>query len=133
MITYFEKHRVFAVYLPLAAYWIFMFIATSVSVETLPTPRVSDKLLHFGAFAVLGFLLDLAARVQKKNRWISANHFVFTYVVILLYGAFDEIHQYFIPGRFPDYMDWIADMAGGAFGVLSLHLFLLIDRKFVKD
>lgn len=132
MIAFLEKHRVYTVYVPLAVYWIFIFMATSVSVDTLPTPRVSDKLLHFGAFAVLGFLLDLAARVQKKNAWIRANHFVFTYVVILLYGAFDEIHQYFIPGRFADYMDWLADMAGGAFGVLSLHLFIMIDNIRLK-
>lgn len=133
MISFLEKHRVYTVYLPLAAYWIFIFTATSVSVDTLPTPRVSDKLLHFGAFAVLGFLLDLAARVQKKNVWISANHFVFTYVVILFYGAFDEIHQYFIPGRMADYMDWLADMAGAAFGVFSLHIFFLLDKRFVRE
>lgn len=127
-----EKYRIYLVYVPLTLYWIFLFIATTVSVETLPTPRVSDKLLHFAAFAVLVVLLDLTARIQSKNPWIKSNHFIFTYVLIMIYGAFDEIHQYFIPGRSADYMDWIADMAGAATGVILLHLFLLLDLKFVE-
>jgi VanZ family protein len=31
-----------------------------------------------------------------------------------LYGAFDEIHQMFVPGRSPDILDWIADTTGAA-------------------
>lgn len=29
-----------------------------------------------------------------------------------VYGAFDEIHQMFVPGRTPDILDWVADTTG---------------------
>lgn len=29
-----------------------------------------------------------------------------------LYGALDEWHQSFVPGRTPDATDWLADVAG---------------------
>jgi len=131
MIQLIEKNRVYLVYVPLTLYWLLLFAATSIPGSDLPAMRLSDKLLHFGAFSVLGFLLDLTARVQNKNTWIRKNNFVFSYVVILIYGALDEIHQYFIPGRSADYMDWLADMVGALFGVLLLNLVLSIDQKLV--
>ena len=34
-----------------------------------------------------------------------------------LYGASDEWHQYFVPGRSCEFGDWIADTAGGALAI----------------
>ena len=34
--------------------------------------------------------------------------------VASLYGITDEWHQYYVPGRFSDVMDWIADTLGAA-------------------
>jgi VanZ family protein len=39
-----------------------------------------------------------------------------------LYGAFDEIHQWFTPGRSPDVHDLLADFLGATAGVLVVLL-----------
>lgn len=73
----------------------------------LPGPELPgvDKVAHFGAYAVLGWLLVRAADH-------SAVPLVAGALLGLLYGATDEIHQMYVPGRSPDVMDWFADAAG---------------------
>jgi VanZ family protein len=39
-----------------------------------------------------------------------------------LYGASDEVHQSFVPGRAADPLDWVADSAGAVAGVLVFNL-----------
>ena len=61
-----------------------------------------DKVVHFGAYAVLGVLLAYGA-VQSRLplRW--------PVLIGLAYAASDEIHQAFVPGRSPDVADWTAE------------------------
>jgi VanZ family protein len=66
-----------------------------------------DKVAHFGAYALLGWLLVRAADRSLLPLTVGA-------VLALLYGATDEIHQMYVPGRSPDVMDWVADAAGVA-------------------
>jgi VanZ family protein len=67
----------------------------------------SDKIIHFILYFILGGLL---ARAKLK----SASHAGNAVLVALggVYGVLDEWHQSFVPGRTPDAMDWLADMAG---------------------
>lgn len=53
-----------------------------------------------------------------------------TIIVASLYGAFDELHQMFIPGRNAELLDWLADFLGVCFGVLFAKFILF---KFSKD
>lgn len=78
------------------------------SQPTVPAPAVSgiDKVAHFVAYAVLGALLT---RTRLPFAWM-----VFAGC---LYGATDEVHQMFVPGRFPSVLDWVADALGTLFGV----------------
>lgn len=73
----------------------------------LPTVDVPsfDKVAHFGAYALLGWLLLRAAERTPLPLWVGA-------VLGVAYGATDEIHQRFVPGRSPDVLDWFADAAG---------------------
>jgi VanZ family protein len=41
-----------------------------------------------------------------------------------LYGVFDEIHQYFVPGRHADGLDMLADIGGGLLGAALMFLLL---------
>lgn len=72
-----------------------------------PGPEVVglDKVLHFGAFAVLGLLLARAC--DRTGVPLAA-----AIVLGLLYGASDEVHQMYVPGRSPDPLDWVADALG---------------------
>ncbi len=67
-----------------------------------------DKVVHALVFGLLG---TLAARTQPRSRWWWG------IVVASLYGAGDEWHQSFTPGRSVDFMDWIADTSGAALAV----------------
>jgi VanZ family protein len=70
-------------------------------------PRIPhfDKVAHFGAYALLGGLLAFATDRARLSVAVAV-------VLALAYGASDEIHQMFVPGRSPDVLDWAADAAG---------------------
>jgi VanZ family protein len=76
---------------------------------TLPGPEVPyfDKVAHFGAYALLGALLAFAAERSRLPMAAAV-------ALGVLYGASDEIHQMYVPGRSPDVLDWFADAAGVA-------------------
>lgn len=78
----------------------------------LPAPEVPyvDKVLHFGAYAVLGACLAFAAHRSSLPMALAM-------FLGAAYGASDEIHQVFVPGRSPDVFDWVADAAGVAAAV----------------
>lgn len=79
---------------------------------TLPLPPLfpnADKLMHFGAYAVLGFLFS----------WASGVGVFWSVIFSSLYGISDEFHQSFVPGREVSAWDWLADSVGGLAGALS--------------
>jgi VanZ family protein len=83
----------------------------------------SDKVAHFLAYAVLGALL---AHAVTRTGWPLA----LAYALGIAYGASDEIHQYFVPGRSSDVVDWVAD----ALGVLAaVALYQWMRRRAWRD
>jgi VanZ family protein len=94
-------------WLPAAAWAATLFWLSSR--PTLPGPEVPylDKVAHFGAYAVLGALLAWGADRSRVTLAVAV-------VLGVLYGASDEIHQMYVPGRSPDVLDWAADAAGVA-------------------
>ena len=81
---------------------------------TYPFPHF-DKAIHFLLYCTLGATLALG------RRW-GGDHL--PHLLLLaggwLYGALDEWHQSFVPGRSPEFGDWIADVAGVTVGYLLL-------------
>jgi len=75
--------------------------------------HVSDKAHHVFAFVVLGLLLRLSYTIK------------YGYALLLLigYGGFIELSQYFTPTRCADYQDIIADTIGSFIG-LKLYKYL---------
>ena len=76
---------------------------------------VPDKLIHFMLYLALGGLLARAKWVSETELWHA-----FLLVAGFGYGAVDEFHQSFVPGRTPDFTDWIADVMGIASGYLAV-------------
>jgi VanZ family protein len=94
-------------------------IFTGSSISGLPDPGVPDKFAHFWEYAVLGVLV---VRAVAGPGWLSPTFFL-TLVAVLIcaaYGASDEGHQLFVPGRHCDVWDLAADVsgAGASAGVL---------------
>jgi len=73
-----------------------------------------DKLFHAGAYGVLGLLVSYALGVSSRRAALVA------VALSSLYGASDELHQYFVPGRSCDVFDWLADTSGAAVAVAML-------------
>lgn len=81
-----------------------------------------DKVAHFGAYLVLGFLLA-AGRGEPVQ-------VVRTILYGTAYGFLDELHQSLVPGRMSDIRDLAADSLGVTVGVL---LFLWIRTHLSKS
>jgi VanZ family protein len=98
-------------WVPAAAWAALLFFLSSR--PSLPSPDVAhfDKVAHFGAYLVLGGLLAFA--VDRAGLPL-----VVAVVLGSAYGASDEIHQMFVPGRTPSVADWVADTAGVLTAVL---------------
>jgi len=73
--------------------------------------HLPDKALHFAVYSVLGATL-------AHGRFHAAPGVPHAGMVALgtLYGATDEWHQAYVPGRTPSVGDWAADVAGVAVG-----------------
>lgn len=78
-------------------------------------PEGSDKVIHFTIYALFAietlWVLRLTRlRHQKINLELAAA------LIVSLYGASDEVHQLFVPGRSSSIFDWMADTTGGFAG-----------------
>ncbi len=97
-----------------------IFFVSSVPGDQLPG-HFWDKLVHLLVYAGLGvlFLVPLAdARLSGVTVKAAAT----AVLLSVLYGAFDEVHQSFTPGRSPDVRDLLADALGAALGVAGVWL-----------
>lgn len=79
--------------------------------------HVSDKVVHFVLFAVLGGALGFGRQWSGGNvpHWLVI-------CVGMLYGAMDEWHQALVPNRVPSLADWYADVSGVLLGYLLVTL-----------
>jgi len=112
-------------HLPPIFYAILIFTLSSLSTLPKPLPDFSlqDKLLHFFEYSVLGWLIWNSAR--KWN--VRMSHFPLLFIAIIIgiiYAASDEVHQYFVPGRYCDIYDLLADTVGLAAGAVLSYIFL---------
>jgi len=105
-------------------YWVIIFTATTIPVDGLPKFfDAQDKFEHFAAYFILEILLALTLHFQDKYSALKLKPILFSLLFLSLYAALDEIHQYFIPGRYADVLDWIADVIGGAIAIFLLRMF----------
>lgn len=114
-------------WLPPLLYMALIFAVSSMKQPPLPMPKFEwlsiDKLYHFIEYAILSVLLTIAflnappQRFPKKWIWVTVA------IISILYGASDEIHQAFVPGRFATIADWVADVFGSVAGVYLVYLY----------
>lgn len=88
---------------------------TSIPNPHVPMPTGGDKWAHLIVYAILGVLVARAAELTPRRMLALAT----IILGISLFGAIDEAHQAFIPGRFPAVDDWMADTIGGAIGATA--------------
>jgi VanZ family protein len=107
--------------LPLLLYMGLIFFASSGPISSPTVAAVPDYLLHVAAYAVLYVLAfrafhdGLSVRPDRGSYWLPA-------VVAVLYGASDEFHQSFVPGRIASMLDLLSDSAGAVLGMYLVRL-----------
>ncbi|HID40173.1 MAG TPA: VanZ family protein [Calditrichaeota bacterium] len=73
--------------------------------------ELSDKLIHFLVFGILGWLTARGLNRCTMDR-IQKHYLLIAGVVTIIFAASDEWHQSFVPGRYADWLDWLADTLG---------------------
>jgi VanZ family protein len=112
--------------LALAVYWIALFVATHIPIDRVPRAVGSaDKIAHLAAFAALAFLF--ATTWQLSAGHLMTRHLVWSWIVIAIYGGFEEITQPLV-GRVASVVDWLADVTGAALGLV---MFVVV-RRFLQ-
>ena len=107
-------------WLPVIVFCLLIFIQSSRPFpDLIPAFSFIDKLLHFTAWTLLGFLFF---RAYHGNSPFSHRKDLLIWISFLsaaLYGVSDEIHQHFVPSRTADILDILADVAGSLCGALG--------------
>jgi VanZ family protein len=112
------------VVLLLSAYWIVIFAGTHVPGTVLGGSLASDKLVHFAAYAGLGFLLASVINGLQPS-W---RRYLLAGIILACYGVVDELGQIPIPGRTAELGDLVADGLGAATGLTAHRLVVLVWR-----
>jgi len=79
-----------------------------------PLWDLMTTLEHVAEYTILGGLLYVGFRSLGGKTKEKA--FTLAVLAASLYGASDEMHQYFVPNRYCDIKDFLADSAGGFIG-----------------
>ena len=91
-----------------------IFFASSRSHVAAPDIANFDKVAHFSVYGLLATLLVRLGRGPLAV-WLAL-------LATSLYGASDEWHQYFVPGRSCELGDWVADTTGAALAIALYRL-----------
>mgnify|MGYP001092992528 CR=1 FL=1 len=83
---------------------------------SLPTFGVTDLVVHALMYMPLAVLVFRALELSNP-RMAIAGLVVYAAAICVAFAAFDELHQYPIPGRFADVRDWLADCVGIGVGL----------------
>lgn len=77
------------------------------------------KLAHFAEYACMGVLLYVIWR-----QWLSKGKRLYLLILswVFVSAALDELHQWFVPGRYASIADVLLDTCGGAAGMLLMIL-----------
>lgn len=97
----------------------------------MPAFAHADKAAHLAAYAVLASLYLFALSPVMRSR-----PFLMGLLAVILtasYGAADELHQSFVPGRDCSFADWVADVVGGSLAVGSWAIVRKVRMTHVPD
>jgi len=84
---------------------------------------LADKYVHFIIYFGLCLLFFYSLKNQSKFIKLQEYPLTFSLIFTSLYGVTDELHQYFVPGRTSDVLDWIADTLGALICIIFIKIF----------
>ncbi len=107
-------------WLLVVAYVTLITVLSSLSKPPIPeglqsTPgTLALHIVEFGGFAFLLF----RALARSRPQWSVGRVVLVTIAVTVAFGILDEIHQSFVPGRYCQAVDVVADTVGGSAAAL---------------
>ena len=102
---------------------IISYISAIVPQDIAPTiGSLSDKSIHFIAFAVLTLLLRFAYSIT----WFQ------TFLLLFVYAVFIEFSQFFTPNRSAEVLDVVADVIGIWIGLLVYPFIKRLIMSYAK-
>ena len=89
------------------------------------------KLAHFLEYGVLGALLSgtflPVMKIIRSDQGKGRGMYRRDVLIVFILAAFDELHQYFVPGRYASVWDVLLDTFGSI--VFLFFVYLIFDRK----
>lgn len=124
MISLLEKNRWVSWTITILIF-IFIFYISSLTFPPplVGPPSITATVYHISVFFLLAFFFFISA-LDRRWKW---NIIILSLFIVTIYAALDELHQYFVPGRFTSITDFFLNFAGIA--IASLIYFILIFRK----
>ncbi len=116
---------------PMILWAIALFTQSSIPGDRIPDLAIftHDKLIHCLIYVIFAFSVHRAIRYQTRFPLLLKHPYFFTFLIIALYGASDEFHQYFVPMRSCSLYDWLAD----CFGAVLLIGYHWVRRKLKPE
>jgi VanZ family protein len=78
------------------------------------------------------FMLSIFVAFALEKTFVLKQLKLWVVLICFLYGVSDEIHQYFVPGRTPEWGDLLNDGVGAYLGVLFYIKVLALLRSFAN-
>lgn len=109
----------------LFAYCLLIFTVSSFPGDEFPKIDITliDKYVHFVVYFGLCLLFFYSLKNQTKFTKLHSSPLFFALLFTSLYGITDEVHQYFVPGRSSDILDWVSDTIGALLCLLFIKIF----------
>ena len=89
------------------------------------------KLAHFLEYGILGALLSGAflpvMKIIRRDSAKGSKMYRSNVLIVFILAALDELHQYFVPGRYASVWDVLLDTFGCI--VFLIFIYLIFDRK----
>ena len=118
--------KFFKYHFPFIFWLVVIFAESSFPSDAYPKIDIisADKLVHMGVFGLLAALSYISFIHQVKFPSLLKNALIFALFISAVYGASDEFHQYFVPNRDCEFLDWVADFTGALIMILLIKFYL---------
>jgi len=121
LLGFLKRKKIAFIYIPMSIYWLLITVGMTIPAEKIIKYSINDKLEHMISQFILAIFVLFFNAFQEKFKIIRKHPFIFVFVFLALYGAVSELIQLFIPDRFCDIYDWLADIIGILTAVILLY------------
>ncbi len=126
------RHRYAWTWAPVVVYLLLIFGLSSISGPPALPADISDKTAHVLLYSGLGFLL-MRAFAGALRTAARLPQLLLAVSVGALYGGSDELHQFFVPGRSCELLDWVSDLTGAALGSGAFWAWAIIAERLSRS